>query len=153
MIEVRLAKPDEAQVIHQITQEAFLPTRDQLNPHAGALSETIDELQIIIAKDQAVLSLLNNQPAGACRMVIYDDHVYCGRLAVFPAMQNKGVGAAILKFLEDEARQRNLPEVRLATREQLTSNMDFYQRLGYVITGREKHHHGTDMVVDFAKRW
>ncbi len=151
MIEVRFAKPGEAEIIHKITQAAFLPTRDDLNPQAGALDETIEELQKIIQNNGAVIAYIGEQPAGACRMPIHDDHVHCGRLAVFPAMQGKGVGSAILKFLEEEARRRNLPEVRLATRAQLESNVAFYQRLGYVITGRTQHPRGTDMVVEFSK--
>ena len=152
MIEVRIANRNDAPIICQITQEAFESSRSLLNPPAGALSETLEELHKVIADGAAVIALLDNKPAGACRMIIFEDHVYCGRLAVFPSMQGKGVGTAILNFLEQEARNRRLPEVRLATRDVLTSNVEYYQRLGYVITGREKHHHGSDIVVDFAKR-
>jgi len=151
MIEVRYAHPDEAQIIHQITLDAFEPSCTFLDPPSGALSETLEELQTLTANNGAVIALLDNQPAGACRIVIHQDHVYCGRLGVFPSMQGKGVGTAILNFLEDEARKRNLPEVRLATRERLTSNMEFYQRLGYIPGYRCQHPRGTDMVVELSK--
>ncbi len=152
MIEVRLAKPNEAAIIHQITLDAFEYMRGMLDPPSGAFSETLEEVQQVIDNNQSVIALLDNQPVGACRMIIFEDHVYCGRLGVFPSMQGKGVGKAILDYLEEAARKRNLPEVRLATREPLTQNIEYYQRLGYVITGRSKHPGGSNMVVAFAKR-
>ena len=151
MIEVRFANQDEAQIIRQITLNAFESSRTLLNPPAGALLQTLEDIQDAIAKNESVVALLDGEPVGVCRMTIFDDHVYCGRLAVLPSMQGKGVGTAILNFLEDEARKRNLPEVRLATREVMTSNVAYYQKLGYRIIGREKHHNGSDIVVDFAK--
>jgi GNAT superfamily N-acetyltransferase len=115
------------------------------------LSETLEELNALIPKQGVVIALVDGKPAGACRMTAYDDNIYCGRLGVFPSMQGLGVGTAILRFLEEEARKLNLPKVRLDTREVLASNIAFYQRQGYVITGRSKHHSGTDMVVEFTK--
>jgi GNAT superfamily N-acetyltransferase len=152
MIDVRLATLDEARAVHQITPDAFESSREILNPPPGALSETLEEIQALIEKQSVVIALINGQAVGACRMPIYEDHVYCGRLAVTPLMQGKGVGTAILRFLEEEARRRKLPEVRLATREVLTSNMLFYQRLGFVIRYRCQHPRGTDMVVEFSKK-
>jgi GNAT superfamily N-acetyltransferase len=152
MIEVRLANPDEAEIVRQITLDAFESSRELLNPPAGALFETIEELNALIATQGVVLALLDGEPVGACRMTIYEDHIYCGRLGVFPDAQGKGVGTAILNFLEEEARKRNLPEVRLATREVLAENVAYYQKLGYVTTRRTKHPRGPDMVIEFAKR-
>ena len=58
-------------------------------------------------------------------------------VAVSPAAQGRGLGRCLLAFAEDHARALGLSILRLYTNEKMTSNIAFYERLGYVVTGRE----------------
>jgi GNAT superfamily N-acetyltransferase len=55
---------------------------------------------------------------------------------VSPHAQGGGCGAALLTRAEHDARELNLPEVRLYTNAAMTENLTFYPRHGYTETGR-----------------
>ena len=57
-------------------------------------------------------------------------------VAVFPALQGRGIGRALIAFAEGHGRELGLPEVTLYTNERMTENIRLYPRLGYVETGR-----------------
>ncbi|MEU0392963.1 GNAT family N-acetyltransferase [Streptomyces sp. NPDC006208] len=57
-----------------------------------------------------------------------------GRLAVTRAARGLGVGAALVRAIEDAARERGLAAVDLYAQTQATG---FYERLGYVAYGDE----------------
>ncbi len=58
-------------------------------------------------------------------------------LAVSPAAQGRGLGAALLTFTEEQARERGYDRIVLYTHELMTENLEYYPRHGYVETGRE----------------
>lgn len=64
------------------------------------------------------------------------DHLWLDNVAVDPARQGKGIGRALLAFVEGEARRRGYAEVRLLTNERMARNIVLYARLGYVETER-----------------
>ena len=70
--------------------------------------------------------LLENEP----------DALLLDVLAVSPAVQGRGIGAALLTFTETEARERGYPRITLCTNEAMTENLAYYPRHGYVETGR-----------------
>jgi ribosomal protein S18 acetylase RimI-like enzyme len=57
-------------------------------------------------------------------------------VAVLPAAQGRGFGARLLALAEDEAHRLGLGEIRLYTNEAMTENLAYYQRHGYIETGR-----------------
>jgi predicted GNAT family N-acyltransferase len=57
-----------------------------------------------------------------------------GRLAVAKAARGLGVGAALVRAIEDAARERGLAAVDLHAQ---THALGFYERLGYVVYGPE----------------
>lgn len=65
-----------------------------------------------------------------------DDHLLLDTVAVSPRIQGRGCGAALLARAEDDARELDLPEVRLYTNVAMTENHSFYPRHGYLETGR-----------------
>ncbi|MFO7169752.1 MAG: GNAT family N-acetyltransferase [Chloroflexota bacterium] len=54
-------------------------------------------------------------------------------LAVLPAFRSHGIGAAIVRGLVEAARRRGYPTVFALTRA-----VPFFQRLGFVVTGKER---------------
>ena len=83
-----------------------------------------------------VLAAIDGDAVGAGRMIL-DDHeslpnARVGRVAVLPTFRGRGIGRAIMRFLEEDARKRNLPGVSLAAQ---ISALPFYRALGYEARG------------------
>ncbi|HEX9575383.1 MAG TPA: GNAT family N-acetyltransferase [Myxococcales bacterium] len=79
------------------------------------------------------LALLDGVPAGAGRFVFVEPGVArIGRMAVMDDARGNGIGTALLRFLEDEARKRG---ARLFTLNAQVSARRFYEKAGYQAIG------------------
>ncbi|MDS1269373.1 GNAT family N-acetyltransferase [Lipingzhangella sp. LS1_29] len=76
------------------------------------------------------------QPVGVGRIVLGPSAgaARIGRLAVLPSARGRGVGAALVRGLEDLARERGFGMVELHAQVQA---LGFYERLGYAVDGPE----------------
>ena len=155
---IREAGPDEAPLIHRLTQAAYEEYRGVLLPEVGVFREGVAEVQAAIERGGAVVALIGGQPAGCARWALHGSHsttqgptgtaepcrgglypyVYVGRVAVLPAFRRRGVATALMAWLEDRARQLGAREIRLGVRTGLPRNRALYERLGYVACGDEK---------------
>ena len=63
-------------------------------------------------------------------------HLYIWSLAVAPARQGEGYGAAALAFAVERARRLGLPAVELVTNAAMAQNAAWYERAGFVEIGR-----------------
>lgn len=64
------------------------------------------------------------------------EHMLLENVAVQPWAAGRGIGKALIRFCEDEARRLGLRTVHLYTNEKMTENLAIYPRLGYVEVGR-----------------
>lgn len=64
------------------------------------------------------------------------DHMLLESVAVRPELAGRGIGKALVRHCEDEARRLGLGAVRLYTNRKMTENLAIYPRLGYAETGR-----------------
>ncbi|HYZ88252.1 MAG TPA: GNAT family N-acetyltransferase [Myxococcales bacterium] len=79
------------------------------------------------------LALLDKVPAGAGRFVMLEPGVaQIGRMAVVEDARGKGIGAALLRFLEAEARRRGAKRLTLNAQ---VSARRFYEKAGYRAQG------------------
>jgi GNAT superfamily N-acetyltransferase len=87
---------------------------------------------------------------GLLVLVVLPDHVLLENVAVLPSAQGSGVGARLLAFAEEQARELGREEIRLYTNEAMTENLAYYPRHGY----SETHRAGQDGFrrVFFSKR-
>ena len=58
-------------------------------------------------------------------------------VAVHPTHQRGGLGLALVTFAETTARRNGLSAMRLFTHERMTTNVAWYERQGFVISGTE----------------
>ena len=96
----------------------------------------------LFASDQshgvALVAKADGEPIGTCLLVeseIEPDHdvsPWLAGLFVVPEYRGKGVGAALVRAIEDQARQRELSRVYLYT----TDAVGFYKRLGWKVMDR-----------------
>jgi ribosomal protein S18 acetylase RimI-like enzyme len=61
----------------------------------------------------------------------YKSIAFVGRLAVNPSFQNKGIGKALLYYVEQEVKKIGSKKVRLQVRQSNTKAVDFYKKNGY----------------------
>ena len=82
--------------------------------------------------------MANGEPVGTCLLVEseiepnHDVSPWLAGLFVVPEYRGKGVGAALVRAIEDQARQRELSRVYLYT----THAVGFYKRLGWKVMDR-----------------
>jgi predicted GNAT family N-acyltransferase len=82
-----------------------------------------------------VLARRDGQPVATGRLVARDDGVgVLGRIAVVESERGTGLGVAVMRALEDNARQLGLERIELHAQ---THALAFYQRLGYQPYGEE----------------
>jgi len=124
--QVRLARSDEAAIVHAITQAAFAELR-------------------------GVLAMSGEQPVGAARFELEPDALYVGRVAVLPSHRRQGIASALMRCCEDLAPGLGRDQVRLEVRQSLPGNVALYQSLGYEVTSIDPHPRGPDVSLTMRK--
>jgi ribosomal protein S18 acetylase RimI-like enzyme len=134
-------------------QAAFKELRTVLQPPSSAHAESVADVERAMATGGAVLAWDDDQPVGSARFALHPEHVYVGRVAVLPTHRRRGVATAMMRFLEDLARQAGRPSVELAARASLPGNVRLFEGLGYEVIRVEPHPRGPEMsVVHMRKR-
>ncbi len=133
---IRVATMSEAVVAHAITRAAFAEYASYPNP-SSALLEQLDTVQARVGKGEVILASRNGHPVGVGRFEADTTHgtLRYERLAVHPAVRGRGIGGAMVSWLEALALNNGLREVHTEARSQQPDNRTFYLRRGYVITG------------------
>jgi GNAT superfamily N-acetyltransferase len=97
----------------------------------------VDHLQAIIAVD-------NDTWIGVA--AFYLEPAYCEILSLDSLQPGRGVGTALVRFVEKEARQAGCSTLRLVTTNDNTRALRFYQKLGFELTALRPH------AVDVSRR-
>jgi N-acetyltransferase len=150
-IRIRPAADNEAHEVHRIMREAFAEYRDRLTPPTGALTETVEDVQKAMAAGGALLAYIDDVAAGTARYQIAKSYLHAQRIGVLTEYRRRGVSAALMNALEHLARQAGLPEIRLAVRASLPSNLRNYENLGYRAFESSPHPRGPDWEIWFRK--
>lgn len=66
------------------------------------------------------------------------DHVHLENIAVLPEFNSRGIGKALIKYVENIAISDGYKSVQLYTNEAMTENLAMYAKLGYVEIAREQ---------------
>ena len=74
--------------------------------------------------------------AGYVVFYLDGDDLFLENVAVLPECSGKGIGKALIQYVEHQARTQKLSGVRLYTNEAMSENLSMYPRLGYVETDR-----------------
>jgi ribosomal protein S18 acetylase RimI-like enzyme len=78
-----------------------------------------------------VLAGAGGEVAGCVFYAPMGDYVDLFRLAVLPAYRRRGVGRALVEYVEARARALSIPCVQLGVRVALPGNRAYYERMGY----------------------
>jgi len=173
---IRLARRDEHDLVHRMMLDGFAPTRAFDLP-SSALSETRADLDRAVAGGAALLAFCAGRPVASARLApswssrpAFDvafaferaagggrvpgspgGALHVSRMSVLPAMWNRGIGAALLAWIEGFAGRLGLDAVELNVRSQQPDNRPYYQRQGYRITGYSERYGIADMSTHMRK--
>lgn len=92
---------------------------------------------IAVAQHQVWVVVSEDGLGAVLELVPHADHLLIENVAVDPKRQGTGLGGALLRFAEDQARRQGLSEVRLYTNALFTENLAIYRKAGYRETHRE----------------
>jgi DNA-binding MarR family transcriptional regulator/GNAT superfamily N-acetyltransferase len=96
-----------------------------------ALSISADAKELTPPHGFFVLATLNHEPVGCGALKCHPTHGEIKRMWVAPSSRGLGIGKRILDRLEDLARERRLPVLRLETNKALTEAQSLYKSSGY----------------------
>jgi GNAT superfamily N-acetyltransferase len=134
---IRPAVPGDAAALSELARRAYAPYVDRMGREPAPMTEDYPSLvsvgRVWVAEQDGVLLGLLVLERGA-------DHVLLDNVAVCPAFQGAGIGAQLLGFPDEFARENGLAEVRLYTNEAMTENLAYYPRHGFVETHRATDH-------------
>lgn len=68
----------------------------------------------------------NGNIVGGLTMMFETEHASIANIAVHPDFQGRGSGKGMMNFAQAQAKQRNYPELRLATHVLLKENLSLY---------------------------
>ncbi|MBL6458281.1 GNAT family N-acetyltransferase [Belnapia sp. T6] len=131
---IRLARAEEAPLLAAIVERAYGPWVPVIGRRPMPME---DDYAARIAAGEAWVLEEAGAPVALVVIERHADHLLLDNIAVDPARQGRGEGRLLLDFVEAEAAQRGLPEVRLYTNALMERNIALYARRGYAETGRE----------------
>jgi ribosomal protein S18 acetylase RimI-like enzyme len=128
---VREATEGEAEALAALLRAAFEEYRGRLDPPSGAHAETAETVRGHLKTARAILAFAGQVLVGCAFLRPEEGRLYVFRLAVLPAHRGRGLGRALLRHAEQEARARGLPRVHLGVRMALARQVALYESLGY----------------------
>jgi ribosomal protein S18 acetylase RimI-like enzyme len=137
---LRSATATDAAVLAATIAAAFEQYRGKLVPESGAFRETADGIAAELIKGAgAIVAERNGAVVGCVMTTVVEGDLYLGRLAVLPDARGLGLAGRLIAAVEDQARARGLPGVRLGVRIALLANQRLFHSLGYREISREAH--------------
>jgi GNAT superfamily N-acetyltransferase len=72
-------------------------------------------------------------------------------MAVLPGYRGRGIGSALIRWIEERAVRLGAAKIKLSARSQQPDNRPFYLRLGYAITGYSPRYGISDIETHMEK--
>lgn len=137
---LRAATRADAAALAAIIAASFAQYRGKLVPESSAFRETEEAIVRQLGDGAgAFIAERNGEPLGCVMTEPMEGDLYFGRLAVLPGARGLGLAKRLIQAVEDDARARGLPGVRLGVRIALPQNQRLFNSLGYREISREAH--------------
>jgi GNAT superfamily N-acetyltransferase len=127
----RWTSPERLGEIMGMIHAAF----DGFAPPSGVLKETAADLAKRQRDGFVLVAMEGDDFLGSLFCAQKDNSLYLTRMATRPDMWGSGVGRAMLRVAEDEARTMGLPRLSLRVRKTLPGNRVYFARFGFVVIG------------------
>lgn len=133
-VQIRIAKPDDADEIAEIIYEAFAPFENLYTPEAFAAT-TIGAEKILerLAEKGAIWAVLKDgKIVGTVSVAPDGERLYIRSMAVLPSDQGSGIGRTLLKTIDDYAIENGFEKLFLYTVPFLHGAIRLYEKNGFV---------------------
>lgn len=125
---------------------------NDLQERYGSTQEDFDRYNIVVNLDTVVIAYENNQAVGCgCFKIIGDDTVELKRMFVETAHRGKGIAIAILKELENWAREIGFDSMVLETGTLQPEAIQLYKKQGYQVIPNYGPYAGNELSVCMNK--
>jgi ribosomal protein S18 acetylase RimI-like enzyme len=149
-MEILLASIVDAQKILDLQKLAYLSEAELYNNFdIPPLKQTIEEINDQFKNHTFLKAISEGKIIGAVRAYDKNETCYIGRLAVQPNCQNCGVGAALMKAIEDHYSPKRF---ELFVGSKSAKNIYLYKKLGYAIYKTEKYGYGDIEIFYMGKK-
>nr|MDD6336115.1 GNAT family N-acetyltransferase [bacterium] len=132
-IVVRPATQEDAPLIHDITQEAFTTYSQVIGRPVAALTEDVEDVKRDIREKQVYIASAGGEVLGTARVYAVGRAAHFCRFGVRTAVRGGGIGGALLKRVEQWAREHGLEAIVLYTASTNLSLMRFYYGKGFYV--------------------
>ena len=117
------------------------PLFKQLRPHLDfkeymelvQAAKIRDQYQVIAAKEERELEAFGAMGMRVLYDLVHGKHLYIDDLVVHQSYRSQGIGAELLKYAEEKARELGCLTIRLSTGMENELGKRFYQREGWDI--------------------
>ena len=92
----------------------------------------IENYAEVIANRRVTIAEHHGAIVGVIVLTVDDEGFLIDNVAVDPSVRGRGLGRALFKFAEAEARRVGFDSIHLYTHEKMTENLAIYSRIGYV---------------------
>ena len=94
----------------------------------------------LVAQGRTFVAEVDGKIAGVLVLEVNGESFVLDNVAVAPAFAGRGIGQALLRLAEHEARRAGFRSIELYTNELMQDNLERYRRIGYVETARREEH-------------
>ena len=132
--EIRLARPEDSQLISDLIYEAFAPFESEYTP--GAFEYTTPKADAIrprFAEGPIWMAELDGEAVGTISGLPDGERFYIRSMAIKPAVQRGGIGQKLLEELEAYAREREFKKLYLYTTYVLPGARRLYEKNGFYV--------------------
>jgi len=136
--ELRSAKREDADFLWELRQRAL---RDHVEKTWGKWDDAQQRKFFdrgFVPRETRVI-MVDGQPAGRLDVSRARLEFFLGLIELLPEVQGKGLGSAVVRDLQDEARKKNVP-IRLQVIKANEAAHRLYERLDFKQTGETKTH-------------
>lgn len=130
---IRAASIEDASAIRSCVAAAYALYVDRIGKPPAPM---LDDYAQMVARDVVQVAVRGEAVVGLIVMWLNEDHLYVDNIAVHPAAQAGGIGAALLAEADAEARRSGVREIRLYTNTAMIENLAYYSRKGFSETHR-----------------
>jgi ribosomal protein S18 acetylase RimI-like enzyme len=125
----RPATGSDAASVTALVDAAYGHYVDRIGMLPGPMT---DDCATVIRDRQVTVAERHGAVVGVVVLAVTDEGFLVDNVAVHPSRRGTGLGRALLRFAEDEARRAGFDSIHLYTHEKMTENLALYSRIGYV---------------------
>ena len=131
--------PEDAEPAAAFIRMAFASQPFPTDPPSSALRETAAGVAAFLAEGGGIAL---SGAEGDAALILFAERgggLYCGRLAIHPALRGRGLARRLVAAAAAEALGRGLPRLWVKVRLALPGNLALFAGLGFREIGREAH--------------